>query len=60
MPTAIDLDRLTAVLTEAGSQALSFFNTLAQRTVEVGRGLGGHGVTLGPSALPPTHRFVVG
>lgn len=34
MPASTDLTRLTAILTEAGTQALGFFNTLNQRTVE--------------------------
>lgn len=34
MPAPIDLDRLTAILTEAGTQALGFFNTLGDRAIE--------------------------
>ena len=34
MPNSIDLDELTAILTEAGTQALGFYNTLQQRAVE--------------------------
>ncbi len=34
MPTSINLDTLTSILTEAGTQALGFFHTLHQRTVE--------------------------
>lgn len=34
MPIPIDLDNLTAILTEAGTQALGFFNTLGDRSIE--------------------------
>ncbi len=34
MPDVFNLDDLTAILTEAGTQALGFFNTLSQRNVE--------------------------
>lgn len=34
MPIPIDLDNLTAILTEAGIQALDFFNTLGDRAIE--------------------------
>jgi myo-inositol-1(or 4)-monophosphatase len=34
MPSPDDLSHLTAILTEAGTQALGFFNTLGDRTVD--------------------------
>lgn len=34
MTDPIDLDRLSRILTEAGTQALGFFDTLADRAIE--------------------------